>query len=214
MQDLTENIEDSVKKVIVEDAKTSKTEVEEATTGVVVEMAEGVLKTEGEADKVADNAKVTGKDVEKSSRKGQNKLVEILRKGWFVWTLMMIAVGGQYLYYSGGFVGKYQDIIGVEPMKNYFLWFIVPVIAFSMAFVISASTTLIMHKSAGARFFAYVAAFLVVIKIIMETVTLVNMEFKSAVISALLNVYFIVLALLNITGNDKDQVEKPEEMAD
>lgn len=214
MQDLTENIEDSVKKVIVEDAKTSKTEVEEATTGVVVEMAEGLLKTEGEADKVADNAKVTGKDVEKSSRKGQNKLVEILRKGWFVWALMMIAVGGQYLYYSGGFVGKYKDIIGVEPMKNYFLWFIVPVIAFSMAFVISASTTLIMHKSAGARFFAYVAAFLVVIKIIMETVTLVNMEFKSAVISALLNVYFIVLALLNITGNDKDQVEKPEEMAD
>ena len=214
MRDLTENIEDSVKKVIVEDAKTSKTEVEEATTGVVVEMAEGVLKTEGEADKVADNAKVTGKDVEKSSRKGQNKLVEILRKGWFAWALMMIAVGGQYLYYSGGFVGKYQDIIGVEPMKNYFLWFIVPNIAFSMAFIISASTTLIMHKSAGARFFAYVAAFLVVIKIIMETVTLVNMEFKSAVISALLNVYFIVLALLNITGNDKDQVEKPEDMAD
>lgn len=214
MRDLTENIEDSVKKVIVEDAKTSKTEVEEATTGVVVEMAEGVLKTEGEADKVADNAKVTGKDVEKSSRKGRNKLVEILRKGWFAWALMMIAVGGQYLYYSGGFVGKYKDIIGVEPMKNYFLWFIVPIIAFSMAFVISASMTLIMHKSAGARFFAYVAAFLVVIKIIMETVTLVDMEFKSAVISALLNVYFIVLALLNITGNDKDQVEKPEEMAD
>ena len=214
MRDLTKNIEDSVKKVIVEDAKTSKTEVEEATTGVVVEMAEGLLKTEGEADKVADNAKVTGKDVEKSSRKGQNMLVEILRKGWFAWALMMIAVGGQYLYYSGGFVGKYKDIIGVEPMKNYFLWFVVPNIAFSMAFVISASTTLIMHKSAGARFFAYVAAFLVVIKIIMETVTLVNMEFKSAVISALLNVYFIVLALLNITGNDKDQVEKPEEMAD
>ena len=188
MQDLKEKTKDSVK-------------------GAAEEVAEEVAEeaAEEEAEKAsADNAKMNVLNSEKVSRKEKKGLMEILRKGWFAWALMMIAVGGQYLYYSGGFVGKYQDIIGVEPMKNYFLWFIVPVIAFSMAFVISASTTLIMHKSAGARFFAYVAAFLVVIKIIMETVTLVNMEFKSAVISALLNVYFIVLALLNITGNDID----------
>ena len=195
MQDLKEKTKDSVK-------------------GVAEEVAEEEVKEASADNTAADNAKMNVLNSEKVSRKEKNGLMEILRKGWFAWALMMIAVGGQYLYYSGGFVGKYKDIIGVEPMRNYFLWFIVPVIAFSMAFVISASTTLIMHKSAGARFFAYVAAFLVIIKIIMETVTLVNMEFKSAVISALLNVYFIVLALLNIIGNDKDQVEKPEEMAD
>jgi len=152
----------------------------------------------------ADNAKMNVLNSEKVSRKEKNGLMEILRKGWFAWALMMIAVGGQYLYYSGGFVGKYQDIIDTEPMRNYFLWFVVPNIAFSMAFVISAVTTLFMHKSQGARFFAYVAAFLVIVKIIMETVSIVNMEFKSAMISVLLNVYFIVLALLNITGNDID----------
>lgn len=195
MQDLKEKTKDSVK-------------------GASEGVAEEEAKKASADNTLADNAKMNVLNSEKVSRKEKNGLMEILRKGWFAWALMMIAVGGQYLYYSGGFVGKYKDIIGVEPMRNYFLWFIVPVIAFSMAFVISASTTLIMHKSAGARFFAYVAAFLVIIKIIMETVTLVNMEFKSAVISALLNVYFIVLALLNIIGNDKDQVEKPEEMAD
>ena len=199
MQDLKEKTKDSVKGAAEE---------------VAEEVAEEEVKEASADNTAADNAKINVLNSEKVSRKEKNGLMEILRKGWFAWALMMIAVGGQYLYYSGGFVGKYKDIIGVEPMRNYFLWFIVPNIAFSMAFVISASTTLIMHKSAGARFFAYVAAFFVVIKIIMETVTLVNMEFKSAVISALLNVYFIVLALLNITGNDKDQVEKPEEMAD
>lgn len=202
MQDLKEKTKDSVKGA-----------AEEVAEEVAEEAAEEVAEEEAE-EASADNAKMNVLNSEKVSRKEKNGLMEILRKGWFAWALMMIAVGGQYLYYSGGFVGKYKDIIGVEPMRNYFLWFIVPVIAFSMTFVISALTTLIMHKSTGARFFAYVAAFLVVIKIIMETVTLVNMEFKSAVISALLNVYFIVLALLNITGNDKDQVEKPEEMAD
>lgn len=202
MQDLKEKTKDSVKGA-----------AEEVAEEVAEEAAEEAAEEEAEKAS-ADNSKMNVLNSEKVSRKEKNGLMEILRKGWFAWALMMIAVGGQYLYYSGGFVGKYKDIIGVEPMKNYFLWFIVPVIAFSMAFVISASTALIMHKSAGARFFAYVAAFLVVIKIIMETVTLVNMEFKSAVISVLLNVYFIVLALLNIIGNDKDKVEKPEEMAD
>lgn len=207
MQDLKEKTKDSVKGAAEEVA-------EEVAEEAAEEAADEEAKKASADNTLADNSKMNVLNSEKVSRKEKNGLMEILRKGWFAWALMMIAVGGQYLYYSGGFVGKYKDIIGVEPMKNYFLWFIVPVIAFSMAFVISASTTLIMHKSAGARFFAYVAAFLVVIKIIMETVTLVNMEFKSAVISALLNVYFIVLALLNIIGNDKDQVEKPEEMAD
>lgn len=206
MQDLKEKTKDSVKGAAEEVAEEV---AEEASEEVAEEVAEE------EAEKAsADNVKMNVLNSEKVSRKEKNGLMEIIRKGWFAWALMMIAVGGQYLYYSGGFVGKYQDIIDTEPMRNYFLWFIVPNIAFSMAFVISASTTLIMHKSAGARFFAYVAAFLVVIKIIMETVTLVNMEFKSAVISALLNVYFIVLALLNIIGNDKDQIEKPKETAD